>query len=81
MGVLALQQVFLLLFSKHWNTFWRKLKMFFDIVILISVASSLIAIAYAVAKNIWIRKLPVEDDNLKRIAGFISEGAQAFLKR
>ena len=53
----------------------------FNGVILISVICSLAAIFYALVKNVWIRKLPVENDNLKKIASYISEGASAFLKR
>ena len=55
--------------------------MSFSGVIIVSVGFSLVAIIYAVIKDNWIRKLPVENDTLKRISGFIAEGAQAFLKR
>ena len=53
----------------------------FDSVIHVSIVCSLFAIVYALLNNLWIRKLPVENDNLKRISGYISDGAQAFLKR
>lgn len=39
------------------------------------------ALVYAIQKNIWIHKRPVGTETLQRIAGYISEGAQAFLKR
>ena len=61
--------------------FLKDIKMLFNNIIVISAVSSLIAIIYAVAKNAWIRKLPVENDSIVRISGYISEGAQAFLKR
>ncbi|PKL23635.1 MAG: sodium-translocating pyrophosphatase [Spirochaetae bacterium HGW-Spirochaetae-3] len=40
-----------------------------------------IAIVYAATKNAWIRKKPIGNETLERIAGYIADGAQAFLKR
>ena len=55
--------------------------MFFNAVLVIALACSLIAIIYAIAKKLWISKLAVGNENLNRISGYINEGAQAFLKR
>jgi K(+)-stimulated pyrophosphate-energized sodium pump len=39
------------------------------------------ALVYAIQKSIWIHRRPVGIEALDRIAGYIAEGAQAFLKR
>ncbi|MCL2064701.1 MAG: sodium-translocating pyrophosphatase [Candidatus Cloacimonetes bacterium] len=55
--------------------------MFLNLVIVVSVICSLIAIIYAIAKNNWIKRMPVGNEEIMRISGYISDGAQAFLKR
>jgi K(+)-stimulated pyrophosphate-energized sodium pump len=58
-------------------------KVKFDIAIAVgaTVVASLVALAYALAKAKWIFRQDKGPESLKRIAGFISEGAQAFLSR
>ncbi|OHD23567.1 MAG: sodium-translocating pyrophosphatase [Spirochaetes bacterium GWB1_59_5] len=51
------------------------------LVIVTAALGGALALAYAVSKNAWIHKLPVGHATLERIAGYIAEGAQAFLKR
>jgi len=51
------------------------------LVIVIASLGGVLALVYAISKNAWIRKLPVGHETLERIAGYIAEGAQAFLKR
>ena len=55
--------------------------MAFFTIIIISIFCGCIGIVYAIAKNHKINKLPLNDDKLITISGYISEGAQAFLKR
>ncbi|HOZ72878.1 MAG TPA: sodium-translocating pyrophosphatase [Spirochaetales bacterium] len=50
-------------------------------VLLAAAIGGTIAIVYAVAKSRWIRKRSVGDATLERIAGYIAEGAEAFLRR
>ena len=50
-------------------------------VIMIAALAGALAIVYAAAKDAWIRKRPIGNEALERIAGYIAEGAQAFLKR
>ncbi len=42
---------------------------------------SIVALIYAALKTRWIYKQPVEDAKLKRISGYVQEGAMAFLRR
>jgi K(+)-stimulated pyrophosphate-energized sodium pump len=51
------------------------------IIIMILLAGSLMSLIYAVVKTRWIYKQKVEDPNVKRIGGYISEGAMAFLTK
>jgi len=53
----------------------------FSDVIIVSAGFSLAAIIYAVVKDRWIRRLPVENESLQKISGFIAEGSRAFLRR
>jgi len=50
-------------------------------VLLVAAVGGTIAIVYAVAKSRWIRKRAVGNETLERIAGYIAEGAEAFLRR
>lgn len=47
----------------------------------IALGGSLLALLFAVFKIVWIYKQPVKNDKLKRIGGYVSEGAMAFLYR
>jgi K(+)-stimulated pyrophosphate-energized sodium pump len=51
------------------------------IVVVAAVVGGGLAIGYAVLKDAWIRKLPVGHEDLERIAGYIADGAKAFLGR
>ena len=55
--------------------------MIFFNILLIAILCSIMAIGYAILKNRWIKRLPVENEQLRKISGYISEGAQAFLQR
>jgi hypothetical protein len=46
-----------------------------------ALVGGLAALAYAIRKSIWIHRRPVGIETLERIAGYIADGAQAFLKR
>jgi K(+)-stimulated pyrophosphate-energized sodium pump len=50
-------------------------------VIVAAVLSGFLAVLYAAGKSGWIRKQKVGHQALERIAGYIAEGAQAFLAR
>ena len=50
-------------------------------VLALVIAGSIAALLYAFAKTRWINRQPVENDDLRRISGYISEGAMAFLNR
>lgn len=50
-------------------------------VLALVLAGSIAALLYAFAKTRWINRQPVENDDLRRISGYISEGAMAFLNR
>lgn len=50
-------------------------------VLMIAALAGALAIVYAAFKDAWIRKRPIGNEALERIAGYIAEGAQAFLKR
>src|SRR6056297_2952951 len=49
--------------------------------LLIVIAGSIVALIYAALKTRWIYSRPVEDAKLKRISGYVQEGAMAFLRR
>ena len=46
-----------------------------------ALVGGIAALVYAVRKSIWIHRRKVGIEALERIAGYIAEGAQAFLKR
>lgn len=60
--------------------YWR-INVTATLVIIVAVLGGALALVYAASKDAWIRKLPVGHEMLERIAGYIAEGAQAFLKR
>lgn len=45
------------------------------------LAGSVLALGYAMNRTRWVFKQPVENERLKRISGYVSEGAMAFLTR
>ncbi len=47
----------------------------------ILLAGSAIALIYALFRALWVYRQQVSNDRLKRIGGFVSEGAMAFLSR
>ncbi len=49
--------------------------------LLVVLLGSAVALVYAALKTRWIYKQPVEDAKLKRISGYVQEGAMAFLRR
>ncbi|HAE22834.1 MAG TPA: sodium-translocating pyrophosphatase [Spirochaetaceae bacterium] len=49
--------------------------------IVAAIVGGLLALLYAIAKTRWIYAIPVELEPLRRISGYIAEGAQAFLSR
>ena len=51
------------------------------VVLALVIAGSIAALLYAFIKTRWINRQPVENDDLRRISGYISEGAMAFLSR
>ncbi|MCK5154140.1 MAG: sodium-translocating pyrophosphatase [Spirochaetales bacterium] len=53
----------------------------FSWTLLIVAGGSLLALSYAVIKTKWIFKQPVEDARLKKIGGFVADGAMAFMMR
>ncbi|MCK5201640.1 MAG: sodium/proton-translocating pyrophosphatase, partial [Spirochaetales bacterium] len=53
----------------------------FSWTLLIVAGGSLLALGYALIKTKWIFKQPVEDQRLKKIGGFVADGAMAFLIR
>ncbi|GAB1432877.1 sodium-translocating pyrophosphatase [Spirochaetota bacterium] len=50
-------------------------------IIAVTALGGVLAVLYAITRSIWIRKQPIENDNLERISGYIAEGASAFIKR
>ncbi|MDR1239397.1 MAG: sodium-translocating pyrophosphatase [Treponema sp.] len=51
------------------------------IILIITLCGSLAALLYAVLRSRWILKQPVENEDLRKISGFVADGAMAFLKR
>jgi len=49
--------------------------------LLIVAGGSFLALGYAAVKTKWIFRQPVEDQRLKKIGGFVADGAMAFLTR
>ncbi len=49
--------------------------------LLIVAGGSLLALSYAAIKTKWIFNQPVEDQKLRKIGGFVADGAMAFLSR
>jgi K(+)-stimulated pyrophosphate-energized sodium pump len=52
-----------------------------QILLIITLCGSAAALLYALLRSRWIIKQPVENNSLRKIAGFVAEGAMAFLKR
>ncbi len=53
----------------------------FTICLAALAAGSLLALGYAALRSAWIFKQPVENEELKRISGYVADGAMAFLMR
>ncbi|MCD6396518.1 MAG: sodium-translocating pyrophosphatase [Spirochaetaceae bacterium] len=53
----------------------------FSWTLLIVAGGSLIALSYAIIKTKWIYKQPVDNPKLKKIGGYVADGAMAFLVR
>jgi len=51
----------------------------FVLALVIIAGGSLLALGYSLVRARWIYKQPVENKTLKRISGYISEGAMTFL--
>lgn len=51
------------------------------VVLIIVLFGSLASLAYALLRTKWIFKQPVENEKLRSIGGYVSEGAMAFLYR
>jgi K(+)-stimulated pyrophosphate-energized sodium pump len=52
-----------------------------DMLLFITLGGSLAALLYALLRSRWILKQPVENGDLRKIAGFVADGAMAFLKK
>ncbi|MGL1892998.1 MAG: sodium-translocating pyrophosphatase [Spirochaetaceae bacterium] len=52
-----------------------------DWVIYIALGTAIITLGFALSRTKWIYKQPIKEGKLVEIAGYISEGAMAFLKR
>ncbi len=52
-----------------------------EIIAILSVAAAVIGLIAAVGLSVWIKKADEGNDRMKEIAGYIREGAMAFLKR
>jgi K(+)-stimulated pyrophosphate-energized sodium pump len=52
-----------------------------QILLFITLGGSLAALLYALLRSRWILRQPVENDGLRKIAGFVADGAMAFLKK
>ncbi|MFO7782851.1 MAG: sodium-translocating pyrophosphatase [Spirochaetia bacterium] len=53
----------------------------FVIALGVALAGSFVALIYAAVRTRWIYRQPVESEELKRIGGYVYEGAMAFLSR
>jgi hypothetical protein len=53
----------------------------FTLGLAVLLGGTLIALGYAALRTYWIFRQPVENPTLKRIAGYVAEGAMAFLKK
>lgn len=53
----------------------------FGYILLLASAGGLLALGLAFFKTLWIFKQPVENEKLKRISGYVADGAMAFLSR
>lgn len=52
-----------------------------QILLFITLGGSLAALLYAALRSRWIIRQPVENKSLLKIAGFVADGAMAFLKK
>lgn len=53
----------------------------FTLSLIIVAGSSVLALGYSLIKTRWIYRQPVENKTLRRISGYVADGAMAFLMR
>ncbi len=53
----------------------------YTVSLIVIAGGSLLALGYARVKTKWIYRQPVEDETLKKIGGYVADGAMAFLMR
>ena len=53
--------------------------MIMNTVLIFTIVGSLAALGYALLRSLWIFRQPVMDPTLRKIAGFVADGAMAFL--
>lgn len=53
----------------------------YTVALIVIAGGSLLALGYARVKTKWIYRQPVEDKTLKKIGGYVADGAMAFLMR
>lgn len=53
----------------------------YTVSLIVIAGGSLLALGYARVKTKWIYRQPVEDKTLKKISGYVADGAMAFLMR
>ncbi len=51
------------------------------IALVATALGGLAALAYAISRSLWISRITLDEGPLKRISGYIADGAQAFLRR
>ena len=51
------------------------------LVLCITILGSVVALIYALLRTKWIFKKPIENEQLKKINGYVADGAMAFLAR
>ena len=54
---------------------------FIYLILALVLSGSIAALLYAFGKTRWINRQPIENEDLRHIGGYISEGAMAFLNR
>jgi K(+)-stimulated pyrophosphate-energized sodium pump len=57
------------------------MEIMFQILLIVTLCGSLAALLYAALRSRWILRQPVENEGLRKIAGFVADGAMAFLKK
>jgi len=52
-----------------------------EFVLFIAIIGSVLALVYSFIRTRWIFKKPIENEKLKKISGYVADGAMAFLMR